>query len=106
DESLEYLDERRAGRAHNDYLELVVESGVVGIVLALGWIGWLGRRGWSAVKGGIDPSTQAAGLAIGVILVQSITDYPLRNQALLCVAAFMVNLLGRSPRGSPKAADV
>ena len=98
DESLEYLDARRTARAHNDYLELIVESGLVGIVLALGWLFWIAQNIWRALRSGHDALSAAAVLSLVAILVQSTVDYPLRNEALLCVAAFMVTLLYKRRR--------
>lgn len=95
DETLEYLEEPRAGRAHNDYIELAIESGLPGLVLAAAWLVFLAShlRGasWSSDFG----PRHGAALAIGLVLLQSGVDYPLRNEALLCVSALVVNIISR-----------
>ena len=111
DESLENLSGRTAGRAHNDYLEIVIEAGLLGITIIAAWlllIGWAvfrnqpSRRPWSAWSGG---------LIVAVIACQSAVDYPLRSQALLAVAAYaLVVVFHRSktelePRPEPKKED-
>lgn len=94
-ESLEYVSPRKAGRAHSDWLEIAIEGGLAALVLAAAWLGWvllaLGRRpvqgeGWLHY---------GAGVGLACIALQSLLDYPLRNQALLGVAAVLVVLLAR-----------
>ncbi len=96
DESLENLSPRRPGRAHNDFLELAIEAGAPGLGLAalwlvlVGWLGWAARhspRRWIAWSG----STFLLAIAL-----QSITDYPLRNQTILALAGFALLLLART----------
>jgi exopolysaccharide production protein ExoQ len=95
DESLENLSPRRPGRAHNDFIELTIEAGAPGLVvmalwlLLIGWLSWkarASRRRWVAWAG----STFLLAIAL-----QSVTDYPLRNQTILAVAAFALLLLVR-----------
>lgn len=95
DESLENMTMRRAGRAHNDYIELAIESGVLGLavagfwVLLLGWLSWCVRNSsqrWAAWAG--------SGFLLAIAL-QSITDYPLRNQTILAFAGFALLMLAR-----------
>lgn len=97
DEALENLSYGRAGRAHNDFLEVALESGVAGIALLAGWAVMLAMLGLRALRGGRQESQGAIGLAalaaFGLIALQSLTDYPLRSQTLLCVAALMLALL-------------
>ncbi|APE27319.1 Lipid A core - O-antigen ligase [Aurantiacibacter gangjinensis] len=88
-ESLEYVSQRRAGRAHNDYLELALEAGVPGLALALLWLVWatiaaLRKREWQGF---------AAALGIACIAAQSLLDYPLRAQTLLCISAILALML-------------
>ena len=99
DESLENLTLRTAGRAHNDYIELAIEAGVPGLILAAlwlvlcGWLTWQARRspiGWAG-----------AGFLLAIAL-QSITDYPLRNQTILAFGGFALLLLGRSATASQR----
>ncbi len=95
DEALENLSYGRAGRAHNDFLESALESGVVGIALVAGWAVALAGLGYRAFR--LDGSQSGPALAavgtFALITFQSLTDYPLRSQTLLCIAALMLALL-------------
>ncbi len=94
-ESLEYVSPRRAGRAHNDYIELAIESGIIGLAIAGLWLVWCA---FAALRPGPVADRYmrfAAGSAVAAIALQSLLDYPLRNQTLLCVAAVLVVLLTR-----------
>jgi len=104
DESLENLSAKTAGRAHNDYLEIAIEAGPFGIILIAAWLlltGWAilrnkrSRQPWTAWSGGI---------IITVIACQSTVDYPLRNQAMLAMAAYALVVLFHRQRTDQKAA--
>lgn len=97
-ESLEFVSPRRAGRAHNDYIELAIESGLIGLVLAALWLAWCG---YSTLRKGPPNSwwpRLGAGAGIAAVAMQSALDYPLRNQTLLCVAAVLIVLLVKNRR--------
>lgn len=97
-ESLEYISPRRAGRAHNDYLELGMEAGLAGLVVLLGWVLWLIVSTWNW-KRRPDPWLALGGAAgLLCILLQSLLDYPLRNQAVLCAAALLIVTLAGKER--------
>lgn len=92
-ESLEYVSPRMAGRMHSDILELALEAGLVGMILLAGWLAFLAR---ASLFGGSEIGRwlrYGAGLGLACIGLQSIVDYPLRNQTLLCLAAVLVVLL-------------
>ncbi|GAB7551062.1 hypothetical protein NRB_05590 [Novosphingobium sp. 11B] len=96
DESLESLSPGRAARAHNEYLETTLESGILGVTVAVCWGALIAILGWRGIHGEIDRGPQVAALAGFMLLaLQSILDYPLRSQALLCVAALMLGLMLR-----------
>jgi len=97
DESLEYVSPRRAGRAHMDYLELAIEAGAIGLALAASWLAWAAWAGWQAVRRRAAWPARAGALIVASIAAQSVLSFPLRNQAMLCVAALAVVLLSRSP---------
>ena len=95
DESLENMTLRRAGRAHNDYLEVAIEAGLPGIALIAGWLALLAWFSWQA-RHSRDRWIAWSGAAILlVIALQSITDYPLRNHSMLALAGFALVVLGR-----------
>lgn len=92
-ESLEYVSPRRAGRMHNDHLEVALEAGLAGVLLIAGWLIWIAQaslRGQSQTGRWLR---LGAGVGLAGIALQSVLDYPLRNQTLLCVAALLVVLL-------------
>lgn len=69
--------------AHNDYVELALETGALGLlVLALFLIWWAAAvwRVWRTAEAG--PFARAASIASAAILVHSIVDYPLRTAAI------------------------
>ena len=92
-ESLEYVSPRRAGRAHNDWLEIAIEGSVPALALALAWLAWCAL---ASLRGGGDAMRiprLLAGVGLACIALQSMLDYPLRNQTLLCMAALLVAVL-------------
>lgn len=95
DESLENLTRRTAGRAHNDYLELAIEAGLPGLMLASLWIVLIGWLSWRARHSSQRWVAWAGASFLLAIALQSITDYPLRNQTILAFAGFALVLLGR-----------
>ncbi len=102
DESLENISPRRAGRAHNDYLELAIEAGAIGLVLLAVWVLWIGIATVRAMATAQRwPALSGAAILLAIAL-QSVLDYPLRNQTMLCVAALAIILL--APVGSRKSA--
>lgn len=107
DESLEYVSQRRAGRAHNDYLEIAIEAGAFGLALVAAWTLWAFVSAWQAIAA---PQRWPAlgGFAILLTIgLQSVLDYPLRNQTMLCLAGLAVLLLApvarRGTRRTPDA---
>lgn len=92
--------------AHNDYAELVLETGVPGmIVLALFFLWWSGAvsRAWSFVAA--DPYARAASIASAAVLIHSFVDFPLRTAAISATFAMCLALLAdhRAPAAANKA---
>ncbi|MXO67030.1 O-antigen ligase family protein [Altericroceibacterium endophyticum] len=105
DEALEHVSGRRAGRAHNDYLEIALENGITGILLIFAWCTYCAA---SLVKrrGLKDPLQIASAAALLSIALQSFVDYPLRNLAMLCVAAFYFSLLSVNTYSDGKESNI
>ncbi|KLI64617.1 O-antigen ligase family protein [Aurantiacibacter marinus] len=94
-ESLEYISPRKAGRAHSDWLEIAIEGGLAALVLGMAWLAWCATN---AIPRRSSPNPWmplAAGVGIACIALQSLIDYPLRNQTLLCFAALLIVMLVR-----------
>jgi exopolysaccharide production protein ExoQ len=95
DESLENLTERRAGRVHNDFIELAIEAGAPGLALAALWLVLISWLSWRARGSSQRWAAWAGSAFLFAIALQSITDYPLRNQTILAFAGFALLLLTR-----------
>lgn len=95
DESLEHLTMRTAGRGHNDYLEWLVEGGLPAAALMLSWLAMIAGLAWLARRSPQRWLAWTGGAMLLAIATQSLTDYPLRNQAMLATAAFALLLLAR-----------
>ena len=95
-EPLEELDSTFFNQAHNEYLETWLEAGWPGIILIVAFVVWYVRRCWTAWKA--PPSREgdlqrAASIGIGILLLHSIGDYPLRTITLSVVLALCCGLL-------------
>lgn len=95
DESLENVTLRRPGRVHNDYIELAIEAGAPGLALAAMWAVLVVWLTWRARGSAMRWAGWAGSAFILAIALQSITDYPLRNQTILALAGFALLLLAR-----------
>ena len=93
--------------AHDDYLELWLETGIVGIILILVFLYWYARdswRAWISERKLVGASLARAGSTVaGLLLLHSIVDYPLRTTALAVVFAFACAVLN-PPRSDRDAA--
>lgn len=74
--------------AHNDWLEIVLDAGLLGLlVLAAGlvWWVWRSRTAWAAVdtREGILPRTGSGILLL--VMVASLTDYPARTPMIMAI---------------------
>lgn len=92
DESLENVNSHLAGRAHNDYLEILLENGIWGGILAIAWIIYALRLSIAHLYRFPLHLLAPTGILIAISM-QSLLDYPLRNQAIMCLAAAMIALL-------------
>ena len=79
---------------HNDYIELVLETGLAGLLLIVMFLLWWAGRViaiWRAPI--IDHVARAASVASGAILAHSLVDFPLRTSAIAAVFAMCVALM-------------
>ncbi|MES3101615.1 O-antigen ligase family protein [Sphingomonas faeni] len=80
--------------AHSDWLELLLETGIVGVAFAALFLAWWVvrlRAIWRATEP--DPFAQAAVIATAAIMLHSMVDYPLRTAALSAVFAACIGLM-------------
>ncbi|WP_380787434.1 O-antigen ligase family protein [Sphingomonas sp. R86521] len=96
-ESLNAVHQTYTNHAHSDFMEIVLEAGVAGLVLLLGFIMWLAATAWRRLHGRMGTSDFApmltAFVGIGLLLAASIVDYPLRTLLLACVFAVLAAML-------------
>lgn len=85
--------------AHNDYAEIALELGIPGLLLALAFILWWFRQTLRAWRSDFDGAglARAGSIALGVILLHSLVDYPLRTSAMAAVAALAAGFLLQPP---------
>ncbi|MBS0409747.1 MAG: O-antigen ligase family protein [Proteobacteria bacterium] len=86
--------------AHDDYLELWLEAGVLGVAAVAIFVFWWGRaalRTWTATWRRTAPTLlpAAASASIGLMMAHSAVDYPLRTVALSTVLAFCCGVICR-----------
>jgi len=88
--------------AHNDYVEIALELGLVGVLLVLAFLYWWGRRviaAWNADTSGASIA-RAGSVIIMIVVLHSIVDYPIRTSAMAVVFAMACALiLPSSTRG-------
>src|SRR5690606_27495054 len=94
-----------ANRAHNDFVEVWLELGVLGAGLAGLFVLWFVMRVRHVWKRSELTSldtliSRAATISIVLLLAHSAVDYPLRTTALLCVFALCCALLVEPYPGS------
>jgi O-antigen ligase len=90
--------------AHNDYVELALETGVAGVLVLILFLAWwiaAVRRVWATAEAG--PFARAASIASAAILAHSLVDFPLRTAAIS--AAFGMCLALVADRRPPQVAD-
>jgi O-antigen ligase len=99
-----------ANHAHDDFLELWLESGMAGPILIGAfaiWLVWRSARVWRrSYHEGLEIDrflARAASLIIALLLAHSLVDYPLRTGAMMAILAFVCALLVAPPISSPDA---
>jgi O-antigen ligase len=99
-ERLEVLDPTFPNRAHNDYLELALESGLIGLALLAAIAAVLAAAAWRSWRE--RPAerhlTVLGGVIVLVTALHSFVDYPLRSMALACLMGTGAGLLMGTPR--------
>lgn len=95
-----------ANHAHNDYLEIALELGIIGILLVIGFLIWWIRRSiyaWTNDFSGA-PLARAGSVIIGIVLLHSAVDYPIRTTAIASIFALACAFLVPRVSGSSKHA--
>ena len=93
-EPIATIEQTYVNHAHNDYLELALETGVAGVILILLFILWWWRAAWNAWRGPNDNVyARAATIASGALLMHETVEYPLRSPAIAALFAFSIGLM-------------
>ncbi len=97
--------------AHNQYLEVITESGVVGIAIVAAGIVLLGRRSWKTFTQSKDPSKIGIGAAGCVALIavagQGAVDFVITYPANMMAAGLLLGAVcGCEPRRPKSRFDV
>ena len=94
-----------ANHAHNDFLEVWLETGALGIAVFAAFLIWLAWRTFGAWRSALVGAetidiwlARAAGVAIVLMLLHSVVDYPLRTGAMMVTFGFACGLLVRPLR--------
>jgi O-antigen ligase len=89
-----------ANHAHNDILEMSLEAGAFGIVLAGLFAFWLAKRSIAIWRRSTLGSrnldlwlARSATIIVFLLAIHSSVDYPLRTAAMMAIAAFACGLL-------------
>ena len=92
-------------KAHNDYLQLVMETGIFGLVFIGCSLFWFGRRFFSVWGKGRGGTTEAlrkfAFISLLAVALHSIVDYPARTPAIAAMLGLCLALIS-IPDGRPK----
>ena len=94
-------------QAHNDFLQMLIENGVAGLLVLIALALWLLRAGWRILRT-TDRTHALNGLTALILLIflgfASLGDYPLRAPSMagvsaLCVAVLSFSVYGRISAG-------
>ncbi len=90
--------------AHSDIVEIVLETGILGILLLIALVWWWGRRSYAIWIRDEQPDhfARAAVIVSAAIMAHSFVDYPLRTAAISTVFAICLALMAQ-PRPSARA---
>lgn len=106
-EPLSVINTTYRNHVHNDWLELLLETGLAGILVAALFLFWWASRIraiWRAEEP--DRFAQAAVIATAMILLHSLVDYPLRTAAISSVFTICLGLMsGVRPYVRPRKTE-
>ncbi len=96
--------------AHNDFLELTLEGGILASLLIALFLLWYFRQFWSIWLSSVYSGSasqrllaSAASLSIGLLLLHSLLDYPLRTITLMTSFAVAAAFMALPPPESEQA---
>lgn len=86
-ENLQTLNNEYVNHAHDDWVEVALETGAFGIALLGGLVVWLALQGMALWKGATRTGSlaRASLTAVAMLMLHSLVDYPARTAAILCM---------------------
>lgn len=97
------LNDIYVNHAHNDYLELLLEEGVLAAALIIGAFAWFFLATvdiWRSQASA--PFKRAATISVFVVLIHSFVEYPARTAAIASILAYSAAVIAARPRtGGP-----
>ncbi len=93
--------------AHNDFLEIVLDAGVFGVLLMIAAIGWwflASLRAWRGGDSSKGPLPKLGSVAILLILIGSVFDYPARTPMIMTMIVLAGLWLDSSRKASSPSA--
>lgn len=106
-ESLAAVGPTYVNHAHNEYLQVAIEGGLPGIAIVAVFLVWFSIRTIGVMRESRDDPAvlggRAAAIAIAIMLVHSLVDYPLRTLSIASVFAVSCAILeaARPRRAKP-----
>lgn len=98
------VDRWYVNNAHNDFLELVLETGLPGVLLIGSFLVWWllqTKKVWRSPH--VNLVARAATIASAAVLAHSIVDYPLRTAAISAIFGFCVGAIATFDRSSDRS---
>lgn len=93
--------------AHNDFLEIVLDGGLAGLLLlvaAVGWWGWASFRIWRAASSRSVVQGRLGSAMLLLILLASIVDYPARTPMIMAMIVLAAAWLHWGITGTARSA--
>jgi O-antigen ligase len=93
--------------AHNDYLEIAMEMGLLGLVLVILFLAWwLNAVRRMLASPSADEFAKAGAIGSSAILLHGVVDYPLRTSAIAAIFAMCLALIIVSRRSARSERDL
>jgi hypothetical protein len=103
-EPLEAMNPAFVNHAHDDFVEVWMEASVAGVALILAFLVWWIAATWRVVedrRANGAALSLAGSLVVGMMLIHSLVDYPLRTPALITLFAFACGLIPSAAHDEP-----
>src|SRR5690606_30122722 len=99
----------RVNHAHDEYLQWWLEGGIAALAVMLAALAVLAWTGWTLLRDvRRRPLPAACWLALAVLLLHSVVDYPLRTLSVMTAGALLAGIAvaaaAREPRQAMNAA--